>query len=498
MRNRRKWVVFVASFPFLYALSATAQAIAACDGPGPVPVSVTVSSAGIPESGGSSARFVFAMPQALGSDVHLALLVAGTATNGVDYQTIPSTATIPGTQTEAALTVTPLPDTVVEGSETVTVTITGVDNPCASVGSPNSATLSIVDGDASDLDGDGNADLVWWNSTTGASAAWLMNGASATASAFLAAPGNWVPVLRADLDGDGFSDVVWRNSSTGATAVWLMQGLTSKASGFLLGPSSWVPLLSGSFDGSTSHGILWRNSDTGAVAIWLMYNGLVPALAQVIFPASQWVPLMTADFDGDGVDDILWQHADGRVAIWLMQGNASSGVTAKASAVIFGPGTAWVPTFVADLDGDGRSDLVWGNTSTGDTAVWLMNGLAPKPGGTAIIFRGSSGWSVTHVVDLDGDGKSDLIWRNQTTGATAAWLMNGLAAKPGGAAILLTDANWEVTHHFRFNNDLNGDLVWRNGATGQTAIWLMNGLSAISSRIIFSAPDWTIYPPDLD
>jgi hypothetical protein len=27
-----------------------------------------------------------------------------------------------------------------------------------------------------------------------------------------------------------------------------------------------------------------------------------------------------------------------------------------------------------DLNGDGKSDLLWYNASTGDTAVWLMNG----------------------------------------------------------------------------------------------------------------------------
>ena len=31
------------------------------------------------------------------------------------------------------------------------------------------------------------------------------------------------------------------------------------------------------------------------------------------------------------------------------------------------------------------------------------------------------------ITDLDGDGKSDLVWRNMSTGATRAWLMNGVA-----------------------------------------------------------------------
>lgn len=33
------------------------------------------------------------------------------------------------------------------------------------------------------------------------------------------------------------------------------------------------------------------------------------------------------------------------------------------------------------------------------------------------------------MIDLDGDGKSDLIWRNTQSGEVAEWLMNGAALK---------------------------------------------------------------------
>ena len=37
-----------------------------------------------------------------------------------------------------------------------------------------------------------------------------------------------------------------------------------------------------------------------------------------------------------------------------------------------------IPHPTQDLDGDGLADLVWRHTTTGDVAVWLMNGLLPK------------------------------------------------------------------------------------------------------------------------
>jgi hypothetical protein len=44
-----------------------------------------------------------------------------------------------------------------------------------------------------------------------------------------------------DLNGDGKSDFVWRNTSTGATAVWLMDGATIVSTGFPGGAGAdWV------------------------------------------------------------------------------------------------------------------------------------------------------------------------------------------------------------------------------------------------------------------
>jgi hypothetical protein len=162
--------------------------------------------------------------------------------------------------------------------------------------------------------------------------------------------------------------------------------------------------------------------------------------------------------------------------------------------VILGPGTNWLPDIIADFDGDGRSDILWRNAVSGDTAIWLMDGVTPKPNGTAIIMSGSTGWRVDLARDLDGDQKADLIWRNINTGQTAVWLMNGLASKPSGSAIIFGNPNWSVTHARDFNGDGKADLVWRNSATGATAVWLMDGLATTSAAIIETSADWVVAP----
>src|SRR5437764_6960721 len=123
------------------------QAAIICDGD-PVPVTLRASPSTINESGTTTAQLIFTLGGAVGNTTCLTLQVSGTAANGVDFQTIPSQVTIPAGQTGATLAVVPIADMIVEGTETVTVSITASDNACVMIGFPNSATVSITEGAA--------------------------------------------------------------------------------------------------------------------------------------------------------------------------------------------------------------------------------------------------------------------------------------------------------------------------------------------------------------
>jgi hypothetical protein len=87
------------------------------------------------------------MTDAIIKNTQLTLRIDGTATNGTDYETLPTTITVsPARWTGAALLLSPIADSLAEGMETVTVTILGADNPCVHVGAFNSATIRIADG----------------------------------------------------------------------------------------------------------------------------------------------------------------------------------------------------------------------------------------------------------------------------------------------------------------------------------------------------------------
>jgi uncharacterized protein YkwD len=207
-----------------------------------------------------------------------------------------------------------------------------------------------------------------------------------------------------------------------------------------------------------------------------------------VIDAEQIGDARAGDFDGDGRSDLLWHNArTGETAIWTMNGLAPAG----GGAIM--PGGVWRPTHVGDFNGDGRSDIVW-RSNLGETALWLMNGMQILAGARLLA---ETDWRVAHVADFDGNGRADLLWRNEATGATVLWLMNGIGIVAG--AQIHSDANWRVTHVADFNGDATADLVWRNDASGQTAIWLMNGLQLLAGAAIMSERNWrVVFATDLD
>jgi FG-GAP-like repeat len=92
-----------------------------------------------------------------------------------------------------------------------------------------------------------------------------------------------------------------------------------------------------------------------------------------------------------------------------------------------------------DFNGDGMSDIVWRDNS-GNTAIWLMNGAAvASSGGVGNI---PTTWSIVQTGDYNADGKSDLLWRD-ASGNTSMWFMNGAqVSSSGGVGNIAT--SWTV------------------------------------------------------
>ena len=177
-------------------------------------------------------------------------------------------------------------------------------------------------------------------------------------------------------------------------------------------------------------------------------------------------PTNSHDFSGDGKSDILWRNTSGLVAAWLMNG----GAVVQSAAV----GT--VPTSFSiigqhDFDGDGKADVLWRDAS-GTVSIWFMNGVAPAS--SALVGNATSNWAVYGTGDLNGDGKGDLLWRDSTSGTVAVWFMNG-AAVASTAVFGALPSSWTIVA------DANGSILWRDSA-GDIALWSVQNGQVTSSH----------------
>src|SRR5437773_842704 len=211
-----------------------------------------------------------------------------------------------------------------------------------------------------------------------------------------AAPGVIPPSVRGDLDGNGTADLVLRQTQTGD--LWLLTTAAGTAQTALANYVPGVPLA-------------WR----------------VAAIA---------------DVDGDGKSDLIWQDAvTGDVSVWLM----SDGKILRAQFVAFGVPLAWRIVGAADLDGDDKADLVWWHGQTGDVAIWLLDGTLVRANAVIHTAALPGTFQIAKVADVDGDGRADLIWRQVAAwGNMTAWLMNGVSVKQGAFLLSSVHEAWQL------------------------------------------------------
>jgi len=192
-------------------------------------------------------------------------------------------------------------------------------------------------------------------------------------------------------------------------------------------------------------------------------------------------PRVDRDFNGDGKSDILWLNSSsGNVAVWLMNGGS------VLSSFGLGNAAGWTST-VGDFNGDRIADILWQNTASGNVALWFMNANGTVQ--SSIGLGNLAGWTPT-VGDFNGDGIADILWQNTASGNAALWFMNGNGTVQSSAG-LGNLAGWTPTVG-DFNGDAIADILWQNTASGNAALWFMNGNGTVqSSTGLGNLAGWT-------
>jgi VCBS repeat protein len=234
--------------------------------------------------------------------------------------------------------------------------------------------------------------------------------------------------------------------------------------------------------------LLSTNVAAGQLRISHLLGGVITDDVFSSIPPGREV-VATGDFDGDGDSDILLR----RTQLFPFPDGSGSG---RPTTVLFlqdgavasqawgfsplGGGVAGV----ADFDGDGTSDVLW-RDEYGRLQLWywgVSTNVEVRPFNSEDWMVGSD-WHVEGVGDVDGDGYPDIVWRHDG-GQVAVWLMVGSIHRsevwPVGTGFGL---DWKIQGVGDFDGDGRADLLWRKD-DGRLAIWF----DGSDSRVAY--PTW--------
>jgi YD repeat-containing protein len=322
----------------------------------------------------------------------------GTAMQGIDFAERSGELTIPPSTVTIVLAVPTLRDPQTqpgEPSETLTVHLSA---PIRAIIQDADAEGTILNRRSDDFDGDGQTDILWQHSTTGAVVVWHMNGAARRdwVTVLGGSDPNWRIVDVGDFDGDRRPDLLWQHQANHNLVFWLMNDTTFLGSGAptpSLVSAGWTIRTVGDVNHDDKLDWLWQYT-TGTNVVWLM-NGLTLGGGAALLPGADpsWHMVATADLNLDGETDIVWQHQPtGLVVVWYM-----TGTTFNSAAVVTAVGDAnWRIRGVGDFNRDGHADFVWHHAQSGQIVIWFMNGATYRD--YAVVDHGSDpSWRIVGV-----------------------------------------------------------------------------------------------------
>jgi len=338
---------------------------------------------------------------------------------------------------------------------------------------------------SSDLNGDGISELLFANLHNGSThvfnGGWIYWGQGApTSPTWSASQRTDLPtrgangVAVADLNGDGRPELIfgsWYDDityNTNSIIYWGQAGGAqgvqySAAASITLPTSGMYSLAVADLNGDGRPEVIFANYQSpSSVIFWGQAGGpqgvTYSAIASTTLPASNAAGLAIADLNGDGRPEVIVSNWGGSYSA-IFWGQAGGPYGVQYSAAI----SASLPTSVADgmsaadLNGDGRPEVIFANRASGNSTIYW--GQAGGPHGvqySPAAYTNLPGDVPTKVsvADLNNDGQRDVVIQNHEGGFTRVF--TGPLPLSGTATI-----SWTLPITFGFRSlslsDLNGD-----------------------------------------
>jgi hypothetical protein len=259
----------------------------------------------------------------------------------------------------------------------------------------------------------------------------------------------------ADLDGDGRKDVAIGESGCGVE-IFIQQADGTLASGNWLPSTESNRIRAADVDGDGLADLVGTGTDTGQVSVWYQVGGRISLPSVYAVDNIGGGDLEVGDLNGDGRPDlvvtslagsparsigVLYQQADGRYA----------------APVYVGVDTAWAARGVAigDLNGDGRKDLAvsWGGGAP--AALSVFHQRADGSLATMVTLASGDYPGAMEIADLNGDGRLDVVVAHDGWGTVGTYLQGSNGSLQQEQLYVGTDGSANL--HGLAVGDVNGD-----------------------------------------
>ena len=296
-----------------------------------------------------------------------------------------------------------------------------------------------------------------------------------------------VAVRVADVDHDGRADVVTANAAAGTVSVLIGDG-----SGGLDGKRDFAAgagvsaLAIADVNGDGNLDLLAASATTGVIFV-LRGDGNGGFASPSSFTTAGAVDVIAVDINQDGKPDMVTPNgAANSLSVRLnTTPNGSSTVSFSASSS-FATGSNPRMAVGADLNGDGKQDLVTTNAGNG-TSTLLRNTTAP--GGSVPSFvawpavtSGAVNGTALAIGDLNVDGKQDLVVMDRATSRVLVMEGNG-AGGFAPAAAFDTDTEPRALAIADLSADALPDLVTANFSGNDVSVLLGGFLIQASASV---------------
>jgi hypothetical protein len=307
---------------------------------------------------------------------------------------------------------------------------------------------------AMDVNGDGRMDLICANESNPGTLTVLTNNGSGgfVSSGTITAGANLISIVASDLNGDGKLDLACADFTANMLTV-----LTNNGSGGFVFASSpgtgggpaCVVAADVNADGKMD--LISANTSGNTLTVLTNAGNGNFVIATNIPVGSNPEAVCAADVNNDGKMDLICaNYGSGNGTTLTILTNNGSGVFATASTPTVGGGPLSVTA--ADVNGDGKPDLICSDTKVNMLTVLTNNGS----GGFATSGNYPVGSFPYHVcaADVNNDGKIDLISANFSSNSLSMFTNNG----SGGFALAGT-LNTPSEPDYVLAADLNGDGI---------------------------------------